>query len=118
MGQHNHAMMDGPNGYNNKSMQHQQQPRAQQPMRKVNKSMNSSHAKHAASANAFVNRLSELEGVTEDIEQQRIECRGCGRKFIRSALERHAKICKKVFQSKRKKFNIERVDKEAKNAQN
>jgi len=85
---------------------------------KVNKSMNSSYNKHAASANAFIDKLSELEGVTEVVEQQRIECRGCGRKFIRSALERHAKICKKVFQTKRKKFNIDRVDKDAKNAQN
>ena len=82
-------------------------------MKKAIKSANS----HVASANAFVARLSELEGVTEDIEQERIECRGCGRKFIASALERHAKICKKVFQSKRKKFAIERVGKEAKNAQ-
>merc|ERR1712154_755943 len=72
---------------------------------------------HSSSANAFIERLSELEGVNEDIEQQRTECRGCGRKFIESALKKHAKICQKVFQSKRKKFEIVRVGKEAKSAQ-
>jgi len=39
---------------------------------------------------------------------------GCGRKFNRKALERHAKACKLVFMSKRKEFNSEakRVSKE------
>ena len=32
---------------------------------------------------------------------------GCGRKFHRKALEKHAKACKLVFMSKRKQFNIE-----------
>eukprot|EP00357_Protocruzia_adherens_P006891 CAMPEP_0115009844 /NCGR_PEP_ID=MMETSP0216-20121206/22907_1 /TAXON_ID=223996 /ORGANISM="Protocruzia adherens, Strain Boccale" /LENGTH=516 /DNA_ID=CAMNT_0002377835 /DNA_START=95 /DNA_END=1645 /DNA_ORIENTATION=- len=32
-------------------------------------------------------------------------CNGCGRKFNSQALQKHAKICKKVFQSKRKKFD-------------
>lgn len=31
---------------------------------------------------------------------------GCGRTFKEEALEKHMKICKKVFQSKRKKFDI------------
>merc|ERR1712154_377891 len=84
---------------------------------KIKKAAIKSSNCHSSSADAFVERLSELEGVNEDIEHQRIECRGCGRKFIQSALERHAKICKKVFQSKRKKFNIERVGKDAKSAQ-
>ncbi len=35
-----------------------------------------------------------------------IECpEGCGRKFNELALEKHVKICKKVFQTKRKEFN-------------
>merc|ERR1711939_468134 len=35
-----------------------------------------------------------------------IECpEGCGRKFREDALEKHAAICKKVFQSKRKEFD-------------
>lgn len=29
-------------------------------------------------------------------------CKDCGRKFLLEALQRHEKICKKVFQSKRK----------------
>lgn len=32
---------------------------------------------------------------------------GCGRKFHRKALEKHAKACKLVFMSKRKQFNSE-----------
>jgi hypothetical protein len=35
------------------------------------------------------------------------ECQGCGRKFKREALEKHKKVCKKVFQTKRKEFNAE-----------
>ena len=37
-----------------------------------------------------------------------MECpQGCGRKFNRKALEKHAKACKLVFMSKRKEFNSE-----------
>lgn len=32
---------------------------------------------------------------------------GCGRKFNKKALEKHAKACKLVFMSKRKEFNSE-----------
>jgi hypothetical protein len=38
----------------------------------------------------------------------RIECTGCGRKFNTLAYQKHAKICKKVFQSKRKAFNSQK----------
>ena len=30
---------------------------------------------------------------------------GCGRSFVGHALERHIKVCKAVFQAKRKEFN-------------
>ena len=50
----------------------------------------------------------------EEIEQSMpgesdlVECpEGCGRKFNRKALEKHAKACKLVFMSKRKEFNSE-----------
>jgi hypothetical protein len=33
------------------------------------------------------------------------ECHGCGRKFREEAFQKHAKACKKVFQSKRKAFD-------------
>jgi hypothetical protein len=39
----------------------------------------------------------------EDVN--RIECDGCGRKFNEDVFEKHAKVCKKVFQSKRKAFD-------------
>lgn len=34
-----------------------------------------------------------------------VKCEGCGRNFKEEALERHAKICKKVFLQKRKAFD-------------
>jgi hypothetical protein len=39
---------------------------------------------------------------------------GCGRSFKQDTLEKHARICKKVFQSKRKKFDVskQRLDAE------
>jgi hypothetical protein len=33
------------------------------------------------------------------------ECKSCGRSFNDEAFEKHSRICKKVFQSKRKVFN-------------
>ena len=35
-----------------------------------------------------------------------IPCGGCGRSFNAQALEKHARICKKVFGTKRKEFNM------------
>lgn len=35
-----------------------------------------------------------------------IPCRDCGRKFNQQAMQKHQKICKKVFVEKRKAFNI------------
>lgn len=45
------------------------------------------------------------EAFGEDEPVELVMCEGCGRKFKPEALERHAKICKKVFQDKRKQFN-------------
>lgn len=36
------------------------------------------------------------------------ECNGCGRKFKEDVYEKHAKACKKVFQSKRKAFDTKK----------
>jgi len=42
----------------------------------------------------------------EYTEDELIECpEGCGRRFNPKALEKHAKVCQKVFQEKRKAFN-------------
>ena len=111
----NHQM----NADDNNQRSHRNYDKPQPPKKKPSKSINtrSSYNPHKDAASAFIEKLSELEGVNEDIEHQRIECRGCGRKFIQSALERHAKICKKVFQSKRKTFEAEVVGKDAKSAQ-
>lgn len=46
-----------------------------------------------------------IPNVDED-DGTRVECpEGCGRKFNEEALEKHVKICKKVFQTKRKEFD-------------
>jgi hypothetical protein len=37
--------------------------------------------------------------------EERVECGSCGRKFAPKALERHSKVCAKVFCSKRPAFN-------------
>jgi hypothetical protein len=54
-----------------------------------------------------------------DEDMRLLECVDCGRKFNEKALERHVKICKKVFIDKRKVFDskkmrIEGVDPELK----
>jgi hypothetical protein len=36
---------------------------------------------------------------------ERVECTSCGRKFRPDALEKHAKVCRKVFQQKRRAFD-------------
>ena len=51
----------------------------------------------------------KLPNIIEDnVEEKLYECtEGCGRKFNAKALEKHAKICKKVFQSKPQKVETE-----------
>lgn len=50
----------------------------------------------------------ELELEAEDAEFERLyECQQCGRSFKRDALEKHQKVCKKVFQLKRKEFETD-----------
>lgn len=53
----------------------------------------------------------------ENLKQEEIyECqKGCGRSFKKSVLEKHEKICKKVFQKKRKKFNSSKQREQAEN---
>jgi len=38
-------------------------------------------------------------------QDRRVPCTSCGRKFLPEALQKHARICAKVFASKRKVFN-------------
>jgi zinc-finger of a C2HC-type len=42
-------------------------------------------------------------------DEDRIECPTCGRKFVQESLEKHKKICKKVFVQKRKVFDVKKV---------
>lgn len=38
-------------------------------------------------------------------ETQLHECGSCGRRFNEEAIDKHERICNKVFQQKRKEFN-------------
>eukprot|EP01084_Bolivina_argentea_P295731 509235_1 len=69
-----------------------------------------------SSAADLLAKLEQTEGAFIDNESERIACRQCGRKFSQIALQKHIKICKKVFGQKRKQFNIQRTDDDAKNA--
>ena len=57
-----------------------------------------------------------IKNQAQDTENEQVyPCtEGCGRSFKQDTLEKHARICKKVFQSKRKKFDVskQRVDAE------
>ncbi|KAL4427026.1 hypothetical protein ABPG74_000981 [Tetrahymena malaccensis] len=54
--------------------------------------------------NQFNQQIMEME--QDVLQQDLIECpEGCGRKFAENILVKHAKVCKKVFQQKRKAFN-------------
>lgn len=50
----------------------------------------------------------EIEEPEDGNDEDRIECKTCGRKFKEEALEKHAKVCKKVFASKRKAFDMKK----------
>lgn len=43
-----------------------------------------------------------------DDGENRVECGQCGRKFREEAIDKHEKICKKVFLDKRKTFNTQK----------
>eukprot|EP01138_Halocafeteria_seosinensis_P014614 gb/GECG01014919.1/.p1 GENE.gb/GECG01014919.1/~~gb/GECG01014919.1/.p1 ORF type:complete len:823 (+),score=100.43 gb/GECG01014919.1/:1-2469(+) len=50
------------------------------------------------------------EGMEAADEPQELrECPSCGRNFNPQAFEKHAKVCKKVFQSKRRQFDSSKV---------
>ncbi len=49
----------------------------------------------------------EDEGDDAD-DGDRIQCNTCGRKFREEAYEKHSKVCKKVFASKRKTFDVKK----------
>merc|ERR1712154_199469 len=65
-----------------------------------------------SSAADLIAKLEKTQGAYEQTGQL-IPCNQCGRKFSHKALQRHIKICKKVFGQKRKAFNNKVVDDEA-----
>eukprot|EP01084_Bolivina_argentea_P250310 419323_1 len=73
-----------------------------------------------SSAADLIAKLEQTQGAFVDEDAvERVQCRQCGRKFARAALERHIRICKKVFGQKRKAFNMkqQRADDDALKAQ-
>ncbi|KAA0156239.1 hypothetical protein FNF29_01029 [Cafeteria roenbergensis] len=52
--------------------------------------------------------MSEYPEPDEEDDGVRVECSTCGRKFRPDALEKHARVCLKVFQKKRRKFDSTR----------
>ena len=67
---------------------------------------------------AMYENAGDDEGQEDDGEgydpnnDNRIECPTCGRKFASEALQKHKKICKKVFVNKRKVFDIKKIRQE------
>jgi hypothetical protein len=58
---------------------------------------------------AFVEGSSNQQEIPNEDEIGDLhECNGCGRRFREEALQKHAKACKKVFQSKRKVFDAKK----------
>lgn len=50
-------------------------------------------------------KSAQKEVIRSDPDDGREECQSCNRWFNPEALEKHSKVCKKVFGSKRKEFN-------------
>ena len=50
----------------------------------------------------------EKENVNPQQGEPTYPCPDCGRRFVQAVYDRHIKICKKVFQSKRKAFDIKK----------
>lgn len=59
---------------------------------------------HYASAGNFAG-ASAIDPQTDKNNEVLVPCPECGRKFKEESLEKHVRICKKVFQQKRKQFN-------------
>jgi hypothetical protein len=47
----------------------------------------------------------EEDVVTSEDRQQ---CKDCGRRFNAEAMEKHSRICRRVFMTKRKQFSVKR----------
>lgn len=61
--------------------------------------------KSKGNQNYDVDEYGEME--QEDEDEELIECgEGCGRRFKQSVLPKHEKVCRKVFQTKAKKFDM------------
>ena len=74
---------------------------------KIEKNINSKPISQITANKTNNNTKIEEKNVDND-EEKLYECtEGCGRKFNEKALEKHAKICKKVFQTKPKKTENE-----------
>lgn len=65
-----------------------------------------------------VNLNTEKEKANPEAGEPTYPCPDCGRSFVQSVLDKHVKVCKKVFQSKRKEFDSQKkrvIDEEHEN---
>lgn len=69
--------------------------------------MSSSKPKPSAEPKSIYEAAAEQFGEAQ--EEDREECPSCGRKFNVSAMEKHLKICQKVFMQKRKVFDSKKM---------
>ncbi|CAD8104537.1 unnamed protein product [Paramecium primaurelia] len=93
-----------PEQYNKPQPRKQQQPQQQPSYNQNNtKAFNPIDELPAV---AKKNQTNQIPPPEDDDDGDLQECpEGCGRRFKENALDKHIKVCKKVFQSKRKEFN-------------
>jgi len=64
---------------------------------------------HASAAAGFGGNPGGAHGYPQEVPETStgplVQCEDCGRSFNQESIDRHRKICKKVFQQKRKKFD-------------
>lgn len=80
---------------------YQEQPTS--PPKGPKRPQNLGYLDHSGDTGFSIQRRGETEEAESD---ERVECPDCGRKFNQEAMAKHSRICKKVFMTKRKKFDI------------
>eukprot|EP00485_Elphidium_margaritaceum_P010103 CAMPEP_0202695580 /NCGR_PEP_ID=MMETSP1385-20130828/9144_1 /ASSEMBLY_ACC=CAM_ASM_000861 /TAXON_ID=933848 /ORGANISM="Elphidium margaritaceum" /LENGTH=737 /DNA_ID=CAMNT_0049351637 /DNA_START=77 /DNA_END=2290 /DNA_ORIENTATION=- len=124
--QNNHSNSNNYNSHSRSGMPHhhqqqQQQQQQQQPASGAPDEEDTGAAPPPPSSAAdLLAKLEQEQDAFVDPQQiARVPCHQCGRKFAQDALQKHIRICKKVFGQKRKQFNTkhQRSDNEALQAQ-
>ncbi|KAL4507993.1 hypothetical protein ABPG72_021366 [Tetrahymena utriculariae] len=109
------------NGYQKNNYQNSSQQQKNNKLAQLNKNNSQKQVNNAALEQPIISNQKANEPSKYDLSQINAreaiqdnldnleECpEGCGRRFAPEALEKHAKICKRVFQQKRKTFDIKK----------